>query len=100
MRVAAAEYLPFVDRHVLLESSPHLQDARGLASRLRLHPLMEVGLPRQLGVTGLPPRPPCKNLVLASRDVLPGLGLEGEFLAGARAAEIVQKSLPKKELLK
>jgi hypothetical protein len=100
MRTVASDYLPFLDRHVLLESSPHLQEERGLASRLRLHPLVEVGLPRQLGVTGLPPRPPCKNLVLASRDVLPGLGIEGEFLAGVRAAEIIQKELPKMAILK
>jgi phytoene dehydrogenase-like protein len=100
MRALASEYLPFIDRHILLESSPHLQEERALASHLRVHPLVEVGLPRQLGVTGLPPRPPCKNLVLASRDVLPGLGIEGEFLTGALAAEIVQRELPKKEILK
>ncbi|MHB8417991.1 MAG: phytoene desaturase family protein [Myxococcales bacterium] len=100
MRALAVDFLPFVDRHVLHESSPQLQEESGLAARLRLHPLVEVGLPRQLGVTGLPFRPPCKNLVLASRDVLPGLGLEGEFLAGARAAQLVQKALPKKEILR
>jgi len=100
MRAGASTFLPFVDRHVVFESSPHLQEESGLAARLRLHPLVEVGLPRQLGVTGLPFRPPCKNLVLASRDVLPGLGLEGELLAGTRAAQLVQKALPKKELLR
>ena len=99
MRAVADDFLPFLDRHVIFQSSPHLQEESGLAARLRLHPLVEVGLPRQLGVTGLPFRPPCKNLVLASRDVLPGLGLEGELLAGARAAALVQRALPKKELL-
>ncbi len=41
-----------------------------------------------------------KNLFLASREVLPGLGLEGEVLAGMRAAKLVQESLKKTDPLK
>jgi hypothetical protein len=37
-----------------------------------------------------------KNIVLAGREVLPGLGLEGEFFAGLRAAKLVQEMLKKK----
>ena len=41
-----------------------------------------------------------KNLFLASREVIPGLGLEGEVLAGVRAAKLVQESLKKTDPLK
>jgi len=37
---------------------------------------------------------------LASREVLPGLGLEGEFIAGMRVAGLVQESLKKTDPLK
>jgi hypothetical protein len=45
-------------------------------------------------------RTPVKNLLLAGREVLPGLGLEGELLAGMRAARLVQETLKKKDPLK
>ena len=41
---------------------------------------------RPLGVGGLPVRTPWKNLLLGGREVLPGLGLEGELYAGLQAA--------------
>jgi len=44
----------------------------------------------------LPCRGPLKNLVFAHRASLPGLGLEGELLAGYRAAGVAFASLPKK----
>jgi hypothetical protein len=37
---------------------------------------------------------------MASREVLPGLGLEGEFLAGIRAAKLIQETLKKRDPLK
>jgi hypothetical protein len=43
-----------------------------------------------LGVAALPHRTPVKNLVLASRENLPALGLEGEFLAGISAARLLR----------
>ena len=53
-----------------------------------------------LGVTGLKQQTSSKNLLLAGREVLPGLGLEGEFLAGIRATRLVQEMLKKKPVLK
>jgi hypothetical protein len=53
-----------------------------------------------LGVSGLKQHTPTKNLLLAGREVLPGLGLEGEFLAGARAVRLVQEMMKKKAVLK
>jgi hypothetical protein len=97
---AASAVLPFFERHEVIRSSPYL-DARGTrGSRLLPHPRLEVDLPRHLGVTGLPQRLSLKNLIIASREVLPGLGLEGEFIAGHRAADMVQEILRKHDPLK
>lgn len=97
---AALEIAPFAAPHIVARSAPVL-DARNLkGTRLLYHPLLEVEAERCLGVTGLPHRTPCKNLVLGSREVLPGLGLEGEFLAGSRAASLVQELLKKHNPLK
>jgi hypothetical protein len=97
---AAAMVLPFYERHEVLRSAPYL-DARGTrGSRLLPHPRLEVDLPRHLGVTGLPQRLALKNLFIASREVLPGLGLEGEFIAGQRVADMVQELLRKYDPLK
>jgi phytoene dehydrogenase-like protein len=92
--------MPFVREKAKLTSAPYL-DAGGVrGSRLLPHPLYEFDAEPILGVTGLPQRTPVKNLFLASREVLPGLGLEGEVLAGVRAARLVQESLKKKDPLK
>ena len=69
-------------------------------SRLLPHPLYSFETEAFLGVTGLKQRTPAKNLFLAGREVLPGLGLEGELLAGMRAARLVQEMLKKKDPLK
>ena len=54
-------------------------------------------LDQTLGITGLPCRSPYKNLVFAGREVVPGLGLEGEFHAGLQAAAAAQELLGKKD---
>ncbi len=91
--------MPFADRHRLLLSAPYL-DAGGVrGSRLMPHPLYELATPAFLGVTGLPIRTPIKNLLLANREVLPTLGLEGEFMAALGAARRVNESLKKKNFL-
>ncbi|MCE9666905.1 desaturase [Myxococcus stipitatus] len=92
--------MPFTAQHRLLRSAPYLDagDVRG--SRLMPHPLYSFESEAFLGVTGLSQRTPVKNLLLAGREVLPGLGLEGELLAGARAARLVQEMLKKKDPLK
>jgi hypothetical protein len=92
--------MPFAKDRLIAESAPYL-DAGGVrGSRLLPHPLYEIDAERFLGVTGLAPRTPVKNLFLASREVLPGLGLEGEILAGVRAAAMVQETLKKTDPLK
>jgi hypothetical protein len=101
IRDAVADAIPFFERHLVRESVPVLaapKERRG--SRLLPHPLYEVDLEKTLGVTGLPCRSPYRNLVFAGREVVPGLGLEGEFHAGLQAAGAAQELLGRKELLK
>jgi phytoene dehydrogenase-like protein len=50
-----------------------------------------------VGVEGLEPRTPLKNVWLASRQVLPGLGLEGEMLTGRRVASKLHKGAIQKK---
>jgi phytoene dehydrogenase-like protein len=101
VRRTVADVLPFYEKHLVRESIPGLAAAetpRG--SRMMPHPLYEVGLDQSLGVTGLPPRSRYKNLVLAGREVVPGLGLEGEFHAGMQAAHHLTQMLFKKDPLR
>jgi phytoene dehydrogenase-like protein len=101
VRGALDEVLPFLGSQAVHESVPLLaapSERRG--SRLMAHPLYEVRLPQALGVTGLPTQSPLKNLFFAGREVVPGLGLEGEFHAALQAAARVQQLLGKKDVLR
>jgi len=96
MKAALGEFLPFFERHVLVQSLPLIAAARERrGSRLMPHPLYEVGLPQALGITGLPTRSPWKNVLFAGREVVPGLGVEGEFHAGLQAARAAERLLGK-----
>ncbi len=101
VREAVADAVPFFERHLLRESVPMLSAPKeGRGSRLLPHPLYAVESERALGVTGLAPRSPYKNLLFAGREVVPGLGIEGEFHAGVQAAALAQELLGKKEILR
>lgn len=92
--------IPFADQHRILVSIPYLHPGEVRGARLLPHPLISVESESVLGITGVPQITPVKNLFLANREVLPGLGLEGEFLAGIRAARLVQDMLKKRDPLK
>lgn len=94
--------MPFTRKSAKAVSAPYLDASSMRGSRLLPHPLyaFEPGVERLLGIEGLSQRTGTKNLFLASREVLPGLGLEGEFLAGMRAARLVQESAKKLDPLK
>ena len=98
--VRLEELLPFARPAAAVVSTPQLHAHGVRGSRLLPHPLYGLEGDSLLGATGLEPRTPIKNFYLAGREVLPGLGLEGEFLAGGRAARLVQESLGKKNPLK
>jgi hypothetical protein len=102
IREAVADAIPFFERHLVSESTPVLNApaAQQEAVRMLSQPLYEGELEPALGIAGLPVRSPWKNAVFAGREVLPGLGLEGEFFAGIQAAGHVAASLGAKNVLK
>lgn len=94
--------LPFCRDHLSLVHSPHdgreASDGRGTlredlgagtAMQLPMAALYGVDGEPSLGVGVLPHGSGLKNLYLAGRLTLPGLGLEGEFAAGTMAAGMV-----------
>ncbi len=88
IRRAVADYLPFLDRAVVHESGPSSH-----AGSLAFHPLLRSRPDAVLGVGGLPTTSPLGNLFLAGREVLPGLGAEGQFHSAWQAAAAVERHL-------
>jgi phytoene dehydrogenase-like protein len=99
IREAVADAIPFFERHLVAESAPVLAAGAG-SDHPPEHPLHVSEREDPLGVTGLPVRGPWKNLFFAGREVIPGLGVEGEFYAGIQAAAHVAALLGRKDVLK
>jgi hypothetical protein len=106
--------MPFYERHLVAVDSPHedpLQKGpKGWAGAtptpsrtgrkpLPLSPVYPVreGL---WGVQGVDMRSGVKQLYLVGREVLPGLGFEGDFLTAWSAARVVLESSGRKDLLR
>ncbi len=92
--------MPFSRAKLQLESAPYLHASGVRGSRLLPHPHLSFEEETLLGITGLPARAPAKHLFLASREVLPGLGFEGEVLTALRVSRLVQETLKKNDPLK
>ncbi len=88
LRQVVGEYLPFLERVAVLTSDPGSRPG-GRA----LHPIFPALPERALGVGGIPTGTPLGNLFLAGREVLPGLGFEGQFHAAWQAAAAVERHL-------
>jgi phytoene dehydrogenase-like protein len=97
LRAAAADAIPFFERHLVVESLAAGQPGEQASPH---HLLYETDLDPALGLSALPVRAPFKNAFFAGREVLPGLGVEGEFYAGIQAAGHVAALLGRKEVLK
>ncbi|HLT30675.1 MAG TPA: desaturase [Myxococcaceae bacterium] len=91
--------MPFSRDHLLARSVPIL-DAPQLRTGLLPHPHFSFEEPPILGVAGVRQRTGTKQLLLASREILPGLGVEGELLSGVRAARLVQERLKREPSLR
>jgi hypothetical protein len=97
--------VPFLDEHLIAVDSPHdgqpLRSIRAgkdvvlgdkwSRSAERMPTVCLVEPPGPLDVTGVPHRTGLKNLLVASRQVVPGLGIEGEFLTALAVSRIVTK---------
>jgi len=98
--------LPFLDRHLLAVWSPHDglapqgSEVAGEPARAPapMDPIWSLPAPRALGVCGPPHATGLKEVWLASRQQLPGLGLEGEAQAGYAAARLVASRTRKREV--
>lgn len=95
-----ARVMPFTRAHVTLESTPWLDAPRVVAGAGEPAPLFELADSAWLGVSGFTTRSPWKRVLLASRQVLPGLGFEGEVLAAWRAVRTAEAVLKKNDPLK
>jgi hypothetical protein len=108
------ELIPFLGDHLELSDSPH--DGRpvlDVKNRAQLEPpepwsrgpqtMRRVhGFPVStgLGICALPVRAPIKRLLFANEQVVPGLGLEGLFLAAWSAARVVSRADGKKDWMR
>ena len=104
LRERLESVMPFHADHVLLAHSPNeASPAEGEGSgveRARIagpRPLWRPVAEPLLGVAGLSYQLGVKQLTLASSQVLPGLGLEGDMATGWCAAKIVIESSGKKK---
>jgi hypothetical protein len=52
------------------------------------------------GIEGLGVRTPVKHVLFAGREAILGVGVEGELLAGARAAAVVHEHVRKRDPLR
>jgi hypothetical protein len=96
--------MPFVSRHLLLVHSPNEPPAKGHEIELG-QPIPAPAIWRYheegpLGISALPYQVGVKQLTLASTQTLPGLGLEGELVAGWCAAKLACAATGKKEYLR
>ncbi len=88
-----ARVMPFTKSHIALESTPWL-DAPS-APRAEAAPLFPSPPDGWLRITGVSIQSPWKRVLLASRQVFPGLGLEGEVLAARMVVKVVEESRQK-----
>jgi hypothetical protein len=89
--------MPFSTEHVQIAHSPNQSTpADGVDLDLAMvspaRPLWRSTGPGLLGLAGLDYATGIKNFTLASSQILPGLGIEGDFLTGWSAARIACES--------
>jgi hypothetical protein len=100
VHAALARVMPFTKPHFTLESTPWIDAVHVVAGRAEVAPLFQLPPGAWLGAAGLTTGSPWKHVLLAGRQVLPGLGFEGEVLAAQRAVKMVESSHKKNDPLK
>ncbi|MFO0599419.1 MAG: desaturase [Myxococcaceae bacterium] len=97
---ALERVMPFTRPHVAWSASTWTDAQHVVGGRGEPHPLFTLGDAAWLGVSGTVSSSPWKRVLLAGRQVLPGLGLEGEVLAAQRAVHLAELTLKKNDPLK
>lgn len=92
--------MPFTRSRALLTSVPALHAPAVADGREDPAPMFQVPTGSWFGLSGLPVQAPARHLLLASRQVFPGLGLEGEALAVLRVVQRLERALPRGASLK
>lgn len=92
--------MPFTRANITFESTPWLDAPHVADGRGEPHPLFDLPDASWVGLTGLQTSSPWRRVLFANRQVLPGLGFEGEVLAARRAAKMAETALHKNDPLK
>jgi hypothetical protein len=99
---ACAWLIPFLDLHMLRQSSP-FWDSRskdgGHPSPWMLHRTLEMIKPASLGMAVQPTQTSLNNLLLCGPEVIPGLGIEGEALSAQQAVERIESHKKIKKII-
>jgi hypothetical protein len=91
--------MPFAAEQRLAHSVP-LLDGPGARAGAGPHLVYAAPEGTPTGIEGLGVRTPGKHVLYAGREAVTGLGLEGELLAGARAAAVVHEAVRRRDPLK
>jgi len=103
--------LPFFERHLVVLASPYdglAPEIPGWAGAAPPPPVPPSPLPpvystegsRAFDVAGVQHATGVKNLYLASRENLPGLGIEGELVSAWGVARLITGTQPKRDILR
>ncbi len=88
--------IPFLEEHLVEEpEDPFIPDPEGKPGDFRQGLIYTSKTPRTLGVMGVEIETPLKNTFLAGDMIFPGLGLDGEIIAGLQATHYVDAYLKK-----
>ncbi|HEY2902421.1 MAG TPA: NAD(P)-binding protein [Polyangia bacterium] len=108
VRKQLAKLIPFFTEHLAVLASPYDglpaelpagKKAPAVAvPALPMPPVYSAESARPLDVAGLPHATGIKNLYLAGRENLPGLGVEGEFVSAWGVLRLVAGTQPKKDV--
>ncbi|MFH1262363.1 MAG: hypothetical protein V1495_02825 [Pseudomonadota bacterium] len=89
IRTAIRRIIPFVDEFLLEEpKKPYLSSLEGRPGDFRQGFVYSSDDRPLLGIAGVPSQTPLKNTFLAGDMVFPGLGLDGEVIAGMQASHL------------
>ena len=87
IRARIQRLIPFLaDAHPTTTAAPVLK-----------HPLFDPDLDALTGIAGVAPKTPLKNVYVAGPVVLPGLGVEGQYMAALQAADAIDRRANKRK---